>query len=138
MRDGEKAGLVEGRLFGLEKGFEKFAELGRIQGRVSVWKGRIPQENTTTPPAPITNPRLVKHIQQLDNIVSNPSTTNDEEGVEEVDDALKRGKAKAKIVASMLGEKEVGNSGGERASGGSGTGGEPSIEDGNFNRNVRT
>lgn len=135
MRDGEKAGLIEGRLFGLEKSFEKFVELGRIQGRVSVWKGRIPQEGTT-PPAPITNPRLIKHIQQLDNIVSNPSTTNDEEGVEEVDDALKRGKAKAKIVASMLGEKEVGNSSGEGSNGGS-AGAEPSIEDGTFNRNVR-
>lgn len=30
--DGSRAGRIEGRTFGLEKGFEKFTELGRLGG----------------------------------------------------------------------------------------------------------
>lgn len=41
--DGERAGRVEGRLFGLEKGFEKFAAMGRLHGRAMVWAGRLPE-----------------------------------------------------------------------------------------------
>lgn len=40
--DGSKAGLLEGRAFGLEKGFEKFLDLGRLHGRAEVWGARIP------------------------------------------------------------------------------------------------
>ena len=41
--DGERAGLVEGRLFGLEKGFEKYAAMGRLHGRAEIWAGRLPE-----------------------------------------------------------------------------------------------
>ena len=40
--DGTRAGHVEGRLFGLEKGFEKYLEMGRLQGRSVVWTDRLP------------------------------------------------------------------------------------------------
>lgn len=40
--DGERAGLVEGRIFGLEKGFEKYLRMGRLRGRAVVWAGRLP------------------------------------------------------------------------------------------------
>ena len=40
--DGAQAGLVEGRLFGLEKGFEKFATMGRLHGQSIVWASRLP------------------------------------------------------------------------------------------------
>ena len=39
--DGARAGLVEGRLFGLEKGFEKYAAMGRLNGRAMVWAGTL-------------------------------------------------------------------------------------------------
>lgn len=39
--DGRQAGLVEGRFFGLEKGFEKYAAIGKMHGRSVVWAGRL-------------------------------------------------------------------------------------------------
>ncbi|KAF8422113.1 hypothetical protein EV426DRAFT_186548 [Tirmania nivea] len=134
LRDGEKAGLIEGRLFGLEKGFDKFFELGRLQGRVSVWKARIPSSGADAACAPITNPRLIKQIHLFENIISSLPTANDEESVEEVEGSLRRGKAKMKIVSNMIGEKEPSGKGNAATDYGSG---EPSIEEGNFNKNVR-
>ena len=40
--DGSRAGLIEGRFFGLEKGFEKYASLGKLHGRAVIWAGRLP------------------------------------------------------------------------------------------------
>lgn len=40
--DGKRAGLVEGRIFGLEKGFEKYASMGRLHGKAMIWAGRLP------------------------------------------------------------------------------------------------
>lgn len=40
--DGKRAGLVEGRVFGLEKGFEKYASMGRLNGKAVIWAGRLP------------------------------------------------------------------------------------------------
>jgi len=42
--DGNHAGLVEGRLFGLEKGFEKYADMGTLHGRATIWAGRLPDK----------------------------------------------------------------------------------------------
>ncbi|MCJ1452652.1 hypothetical protein MMC28_002995 [Mycoblastus sanguinarius] len=40
--DGDRAGRIEGRLFGLEKGFEKYAAIGKLHGRAVIWAGRLP------------------------------------------------------------------------------------------------
>ncbi|MCJ1298926.1 hypothetical protein MMC08_001717 [Hypocenomyce scalaris] len=40
--DGTQAGHIEGRLFGLEKGFEKYVSMGKLHGRTSVWANRLP------------------------------------------------------------------------------------------------
>ncbi|KAK3296751.1 uncharacterized protein B0H64DRAFT_456322 [Chaetomium fimeti] len=40
MADGLVAGRAEGRQLGLERGFVKFAESGRLQGRAIVWASR--------------------------------------------------------------------------------------------------
>lgn len=42
LSDGNRAGLIEGRLFGLEKGFDKYASMGKLYGRAVVWTGRLP------------------------------------------------------------------------------------------------
>jgi len=42
--DGAKTGKIEGRIFGLEKGFEKFASLGVLHGRSVVWGARLPSQ----------------------------------------------------------------------------------------------
>lgn len=39
--DGSRAGRIEGRAFGLEKGFEKFLPMGILHGRSTVWAGRL-------------------------------------------------------------------------------------------------
>ena len=39
--DGQRTGHIEGRLFGLEKGFEKYLEMGRLHGRSIVWGSRL-------------------------------------------------------------------------------------------------
>ena len=39
--DGSRAGLVEGRAFGLERAFEKFLPMGILHGRSTVWVGRL-------------------------------------------------------------------------------------------------
>jgi hypothetical protein len=92
--DGAKAGRIEGRVFGLENGFEKYVEMGRLHGKSLVWVGRLSKNRTTTkteasnihstanneeaassvtenssssatlPPLP-SNPRLEKHIKIL-------------------------------------------------------------------------
>lgn len=41
MQDGNRAGQIEGRLFGLEKGFEKYAAMGRLHGRSVIWAERL-------------------------------------------------------------------------------------------------
>ena len=33
---------MEGRIFGLEKGFEKYVRMGRLHGKAVVWAGRLP------------------------------------------------------------------------------------------------
>lgn len=38
--DGSRAGRIEGRVFGLEKGFEKFVAMGKLHGRAVVWNAR--------------------------------------------------------------------------------------------------
>lgn len=40
--DGKRAGLIEGRVFGLEKGFDKYASMGRLNGKAVIWAGRLP------------------------------------------------------------------------------------------------
>lgn len=43
--DGAHAGLVEGKLFGLEKGFEKVMSMGRLSGQGDVWRQRFQPSN---------------------------------------------------------------------------------------------
>lgn len=42
VKDGGRTGFIEGRLFGLEKGFEKYLSSGKLHGRATVWAGRLP------------------------------------------------------------------------------------------------
>jgi hypothetical protein len=43
--DGTTAGLVEGRLFGFEKGFDKFFAMSKIHGKAMVWASRLAQKS---------------------------------------------------------------------------------------------
>lgn len=120
--EGAKAGKIEGRVFGLEKGFEKYVEAGRLNGRSVVWAGRLPENNApggaqegesslasipqSTSLPMLANPRLEKHIRVL-YALSEPaslSTDNTEEAVSDFDDRLKRAHAKVKIIERLVGE----------------------------------
>jgi len=106
----------------LEKGFEKYHTLGKIHGRTIVWSAR--QNSTATSTSAntaatgsvddklrIVNPRHVRHIEALKDLMENPPIRNEEDDVEEVDDRIRRGRAKVKILAIALGEDGLEGSG---------------------------
>ncbi|MCJ1476700.1 hypothetical protein MMC13_005368 [Lambiella insularis] len=127
--DGTRAGHIEGRLFGLEKGFEKFLEMGKLYGRSLVWASRLqhnissgqelnktpckthdaqtsmPFTRALLPPLP-DSARLEKHVQTFHALVEleSLSTQNKEEDVSEFDDRFKRAIGKAKIIEKSIGE----------------------------------
>lgn len=138
--DGKRAGHVEGRLFGLERGFDKFVEMGRLHGRSIVWASRLPrtekQDSRGTPvehgqnkeevastleqrltteallPRLPNNLRLEKHLRTFHALVEleSLSTQNAEDEVAEFDDRLKRAVGKAKIIEKLIGEEADGAS----------------------------
>ena len=135
--DGAKAGRIEGRVFGLEKGFEKYVESGRVHGRASVWAGRLPttprvskeesistkspSSNTKQPDTSATtsaklptlagNSRIEKHVRILYALMepATLSTENTEDAVSDFDDRFKRAQGKIKIIEKVLGEEAVGS-----------------------------
>lgn len=126
--DGSRAGRIEGRVFGLEKGFEKFAAMGNLAGRCAVWEARLPdqmkankdqsdrsavskepiqvEESALSIPSLSANARLQKHLQTLSALTEaeSLSTENNEESVSDFDDRLKRAEGKVKVVEKLIGE----------------------------------
>ncbi|KAI1007145.1 hypothetical protein K3495_g1076 [Podosphaera aphanis] len=122
LADGKVAGLREGRTFGLERGFEKYAESGRLYGRSLVWANQMvlaqnaptsevdqeSQASAKLKPLP-SGRRLSKHLKVLHALVE-PETLsiqNTEESVSDFDDRLKRAQAKAKMVEKLIGEHKT-------------------------------
>ncbi|KIW05103.1 uncharacterized protein PV09_03660 [Verruconis gallopava] len=117
VEDGERAGRIEGRTFGLEKGFEKFFEMGRLHGKSQIWNKRLPMaypkkaeggeaeshELTLLP----DNERLAKHIRTLDSLtdLESLSTENNEDSVSDFDDRLNRAIAKIKVIENIIGDR---------------------------------
>ncbi|MCJ1404747.1 hypothetical protein MMC11_007973 [Xylographa trunciseda] len=156
--DGTRAGHIEGRVFGLEKGFEKFIEMGKLHGRSIVWANRLsrartgtnplidtPQEQKTPQPGhepTLTEPtskslpplaanvRLEKHVQTFLALVEleSLSTQNKEDDVSEFDDRLKRAMSKAKVIEKLIGE-DFQSGAGSVSDGGRTGAGDGSIED---------
>lgn len=126
--DGSRAGRIEGRVFGLEKGFEKFAAMGTVAGRCAVWEARLPDQmsalrgssessaaskDTSQGEEPVSriaplpaNARLQKHLQTLSALTEaeSLSTENNEESVSDFDDRLKRAEGKVKVIEKLVGE----------------------------------
>ncbi|KAK6334325.1 hypothetical protein TWF730_003540 [Orbilia blumenaviensis] len=103
-----KTGRLEGRAFGIETAFQKYLTLGVIKGRTKVWSSRSSISPTSTSESEtkmaITNPRHIKHLELLQTLTTTPPIRNEEEDVEEVDDRIRRGKAKVKILENTLKE----------------------------------
>jgi hypothetical protein len=116
LADGGRAGQIEGRTFGLEKGFEKYLESGRLHGKSLIWASRLSHlqekslnsegERHVKLPSFSENVRLAKHVKILHALAESDtlSTENTEESVSDFDDRLKRAQAKAKMIDRMAGE----------------------------------
>ena len=63
--DGRRAGLIEGRAFGIEKGFEKYVSMGRLNGRASIWAGRLPTEKASDTES-VSKLPLYKQVEQIE------------------------------------------------------------------------
>ncbi|RPA83023.1 DUF1715-domain-containing protein [Ascobolus immersus RN42] len=119
LRDGQQQGHTEGRLFGLAKGFEKFALLGQIHGRASVWQARAALASSeSTSKVALPNPRLTKHLASLLEMLETVEVRNGDEEVAQMEDARKRVLGKVRGLESILKEKglegvEVKREGGE-------------------------
>ena len=115
LADGAQAGRTEGRLFGLEKGFEKFMEFGRLQGKSTVWSARLPDESGLRPgEANIMSPlsgseRLKKHVQRLRDLTDPESleVQNSEDAVAEFDERLRDARSKAALIEKIVGDDEA-------------------------------
>jgi len=115
--DGSRAGRIEGYLFGLQKGFEKYAEMGALNARCAIWEARAISGQGQGPKQSVTRSatadirieptsRLIKQIETLADLteVDFAEIVNDEEQISIFEDELKRAKGKAKIIASMVGD----------------------------------
>lgn len=123
VKDGKRAGMIDGRLFGLENGFQKYVAMGRLHGRARVWAGRMSQSDQKPDPIENTldenisqgnddfvtrldNPRLKTHVRTLYALTepSSIATENSESAVADFDDRLKRAVGKAKVIKKLTGE----------------------------------
>lgn len=114
--DGNRAGQIEGRTLGLETGFKKFFESGRLYGRTVVWANRLgnPQDHAYQcisrhlPPLS-SNARLQKHVRTLYALVEpgTLSVRNMDEAVTDFDNRMKRASGKARIVEKATGELSI-------------------------------
>ena len=126
LADGSRAGRIEGRLFGLEKGFTKFAEIGKLSGRAAVWQARLLTSATSTmlgesrsvdaddstatgKVATLSgSSRLRKHIERLAELTDPESleTKNTEDAVNEADERLAGAQAKFTLISRIVGEAD--------------------------------
>ena len=114
--DGSRAGRIEGRVFGLQKGFEKFVEIGKLHGKAAVWKARLPATQGECKgeyagakmPTLSSSDRLEKHVHRFQALTDPASLSmeNNEDAVSEFDDRLKDAKAKATLIARITQEDE--------------------------------
>lgn len=133
--DGIQAGYTEGSVFAVEKGFEKFFEIGRLYGKALVWAQRLadtdPSKNPKLGDEPRDSPnefddvslgpaaceamlslpkssRLAKNLYTLLELVDPASLVmeNTEDAVSDAEERLKGALIKAKLIQRVLGERE--------------------------------
>ncbi|KIV82551.1 hypothetical protein PV11_04653 [Exophiala sideris] len=131
--DSTYAGMIEGKVFGVEKGYEKAAGLGKLHGRALFWQTRLSQsahDKSRQSDAPSSsavprcgeserlgkiirnlggvpdNTRLGRHIEALYSVTDAASISKDnsDEAVTGFDDRIARASAKAKVISNIVGE----------------------------------
>ncbi|KAJ5086362.1 hypothetical protein NUU61_007669 [Penicillium alfredii] len=124
--DGAEAGYTEGSVFAVEKGFEKFVEMGRLYGKALVWAQRLADSEPPEPAEPSDalpldpsickdmaslpphSTRLTRNLHTLLELVDPASLdmSNTEEAVNDADERLKGAVVKAKLIQRAMGERE--------------------------------
>ncbi len=128
--DSTYAGMLEGKVFGIEKGYEKALELGKLHGRALIWQapsqpGKIGESTSASGDSqslardssrlgdiirnrvqPLESGRLQRHIEGLYTASANSiiAKDNSDQSVTEFDDRIAKAKAKAKVIANITGE----------------------------------
>jgi hypothetical protein len=120
--DGTQAGLIEGKLFGIQKGYEKALELGKLRGRAMVWSSRF-SENPQIVYASSQNEhdmssvaaslprfenseRLRKQVEALKQLVNADrlDASNSDDAVAAFDELMIKVRNKAKVISNITGE----------------------------------
>ena len=105
-KDGLQQSKQEAKLFGIEKGFEKFITMGKLQARARLWAFRLASHpEKALPPLP-HSARVEKHLVVLLALIDplTLSLANTDDAVADFDDRLKRAQAKEKIIEKIVGE----------------------------------
>lgn len=122
VEDGTQAGLIEGKLFGIQKGYEKALEMGKLRGRAMVWESRfseLPQSvqvsgeikhATNDVPASLSrfenSDRLRKHVEALLQLVyvDELDVSNSDGAVAAFDELMIKARNKVKVISNITGE----------------------------------
>lgn len=131
--DGAASGYTEGSVFAVEKGYEKFVEMGRLYGKALVWAQRLADSKASSsssgheasdmsdgtvsldpsicnsmPALPAHSARLARNLTTLMELVDPASMnmSNTEDAVNDIDERLKGAVVKAKLVQRAMGEAE--------------------------------
>ena len=100
--DGNRAGLIEGRFFGLEKGFEKYASIGNLHGRAVIWTGRLPVSRDAA-----VNDNQDASAADMDNRFKNLSVLDSNKGVQPQAGTLPGGTMIPALPANTRLEKHI-------------------------------
>jgi hypothetical protein len=120
--DGTQAGLIEGKLFGIQKGYEKALELGKLRGRAMVWSSRFSENPqivyassqdehdmssvAASLPRFENSERLRKQVEALKQLVNADrlDASNSDDAVAAFDELMIKVRNKAKVISNITGE----------------------------------
>ncbi|KAM9932929.1 hypothetical protein OXX80_007436 [Metschnikowia pulcherrima] len=83
-----KEQFLEGKMYGLQTGFQRFLVVGYLQSLLEIWTC----ENT---------PSLQTHLEQLRKILGEISLSNDDEAVAKYEKAITSARNKARVIAAI-------------------------------------
>lgn len=78
----------EGKIYGLQTGFQRFLVVGYIEGMMSFWRS-------------LDDSRITLHLAQLAEMVENIPTTNGDQEVEKYEKAVSRARNKIRVIATI-------------------------------------
>lgn len=105
MQAGTKAGFAEGREFGVQTGYQRFLDLGLLQGRVSVWEEEVNELPESK------REKTVERLQQIKQLIHHEEPayflSNDSAVVHQYETMMKKAKAKVRTLAASIGSEKV-------------------------------